>query len=60
MVSSMSSTTWDSAIDPSLVAQTGRDALDREARTEQPLDHVVVQVAGDAVAVFEQGHALTV
>ena len=30
----------------------GSDGLQRQARGEDPLDHVVVQVAGDAVAVL--------
>ena len=37
--------------------QPGR-ALERQTAREQPLDHRVVQIAGDALLVFQQGHAV--
>ena len=41
------------------VGHGGQHALQRQARSEQTLDDRVVQVAGDALVVFGQQHALT-
>ena len=40
------------------VAQPAADALHGEPGGEQPLDHVVVQIARDPVAILEQHHPL--
>ncbi len=45
-----------------LVGRLGlrHQALQPDRRGEDPLDHVIVQVAGDAVAFFQDGYPVTV
>ena len=53
-------TTWVSRAAWSVAAELVRDALHREAEREQPLDDVVVQVAGYPVAILEQHDPLLI
>ena len=58
MVSSRSSTTRATRAVHVGVVAAGDRAFECHARGEQPLDHMIVQVAGDTVAILEEAHVL--